>query len=464
MSSDPGSTVSDADLLVKARGLGKAYLIFAKPQDRLKQMIFRRRKFFQEYWAFQNVDLKVRRGEAVGIIGRNGSGKSTLLHTIAGTLQPTHGTIEVSGRIAPLLELGAGFNPEFTGRENVSLAASILGLSDGLIAERFDAILQFAALGDFIDQPIKTYSSGMYARLAFAVAAHVDADLLIVDEILSVGDAAFVQKCMRFIRGFRERGTLLFVSHDTAAVNSLCDRAVWMDAGQVRADGAPKEIGLAYQAALHEETDGQAFSVVGRRRSMPPARSRTAVPDPRHATIAKSASRNQLEVFEFDPDAPSYGERRAWIKNVRFVTPDGATQHTPEGGEEACVEIVCQTEAALAKPILGFVVRDGRGQPLFGDNTYLAFQDRPVAARSGGELRATFRFQLPYLPTGDYALTAAVADGTDRENTVQHWIEEAVMFRVETASLAHGLIGIPMLDINLWSDAASGEGTARQTG
>lgn len=203
-----------SEIAIKAQGLGKSYLIYAKPQDRLKQMILRWRKYYQEYWAVQNVDLTIRRGEAVGIIGRNGSGKSTLLQMIAGTLQPNSGGLSVEGRVAPLLELGAGFNPEFTGRENVRLAAAILGLTASEIHERQDAIIDFAGIGDFVDQPVKTYSSGMFARLAFAVAAHVDADILIIDEILAVGDAAFTQKCMRFIRQFKEKGTLLFVSHD----------------------------------------------------------------------------------------------------------------------------------------------------------------------------------------------------------------------------------------------------------
>jgi len=172
-----------SEIAIKAQGLGKSYLIYAKPQDRLKQMILRWRKYYQEYWAVQNVDLTIRRGEAVGIIGRNGSGKSTLLQMIAGTLQPNSGGLSVEGRVAPLLELGAGFNPEFTGRENVRLAAAILGLTASEIHERQDAIIDFAGIGDFVDQPVKTYSSGMFARLAFAVAAHVDADILIIDEI-----------------------------------------------------------------------------------------------------------------------------------------------------------------------------------------------------------------------------------------------------------------------------------------
>ncbi len=205
-----------SEVVIYAKDLGKVYQIYRKPIDRLKQMLFRgRRKFYDEYWALRGVDLEIRRGETIGIVGRNGSGKSTLLQMICGTLAPSQGELAVSGRIAALLELGAGFNPEFTGRENVFLAASVLGLTEQQIVGRFESIAEFAGIGDFIDQPVKIYSSGMYARLAFAVAAHVDADILIIDEILAVGDVAFTQKCMRFIRAFQERGTIFFVSHDT---------------------------------------------------------------------------------------------------------------------------------------------------------------------------------------------------------------------------------------------------------
>ena len=171
------------------------------------------------------------------MIGRNGSGKSTFLQLVCGTLTPTVGSVQVKGRIAALLELGAGFNPEFTGRDNVFLSASILGLSQEQITERYDRIEEFAGIGDFIDQPVKVYSSGMYARLAFAVAAHVDADILIIDEILAVGDAAFTQKCMRFIRQFKEHGTILFVSHDASSIVNLCDRCLWLENGSVRQIG-----------------------------------------------------------------------------------------------------------------------------------------------------------------------------------------------------------------------------------
>ena len=223
-----------SEIVLRAENLGKAYLIYPRPEDRLKQMIFRWKRYYSEYWALRGVSLEIRKGEAVGLIGRNGAGKSTFLQLATGIITPTEGQVSVEGRVAALLELGAGFNPEFTGAENVYLSATILGLTREEVDERFAAIAEFAAIGDFLHLPVKLYSSGMYARLAFAVAAHVDASVLIVDEILAVGDAAFAQKCMRFIRKFRENGTLIFVSHSPASVLSLCDRP----SGWIRAKSA----------------------------------------------------------------------------------------------------------------------------------------------------------------------------------------------------------------------------------
>lgn len=227
------------EVVIRAEGIGKLYAIFSRPEDRLKQMLLgrlTRRRWYREHWALQDVSFSISRGEAVGIVGRNGAGKSTLLQLITGIVSPTVGHVSIRGRVAALLELGAGFNPEFTGRENVYLSASLLGLTQEEIDERFGEIEAFADIGMFIDQPVKFYSSGMYARLAFAVAAHVDADVLIIDEILSVGDVAFNQKCMRFIKKFKETGTLLFVTHDTRRPWPICviARSGWMGGGCVK--------------------------------------------------------------------------------------------------------------------------------------------------------------------------------------------------------------------------------------
>ncbi|WLS12029.1 ABC transporter ATP-binding protein (plasmid) [Shinella sumterensis] len=434
-----------SNIALKAAGLGKAFQIYRKPQDRLKQMVFRWNRYYEEYWAVQNVDLTVHRGETVGIVGRNGSGKSTLLQLIAGTLQPSVGTLSVYGRVAPLLELGAGFNPEFTGRENVKLAGTIMGVAPDYINKRFDEILDFAGIGEFIEQPVKTYSSGMYARLAFAVAAHVEPDILIVDETLSVGDAAFGQKCMRYIRQFKKDGTLLFVSHDTAAVTALCDRVLWLDNGMIRAEGATKDVTFAYHAALREEIDGGGFSVAGRRRHHPVQPSR----DLRHEKIRKSDKRNVIEVFEFDPDAPSFGKKGGTIDYVRIKTAGGGHLAEPEGGESVTVEIVCTAQAELTNPIIGFLLRDKLAQNIFGDNTYLSYAEDHVSVAAGQQFKASFTFQMPYLPPGDYSIAAALAEGSQTDHVQHHWIDEALIFRIAAGHVTHGVLGIPMNEITL---------------
>jgi ABC-type polysaccharide/polyol phosphate transport system ATPase subunit len=241
-----------SDVAVRVRGLCKSYLIYQRPLDRLLQSLLRhRRTFYREFRALHDVSLDVKRGEVVGILGRNGAGKSTLLQAICGTITPTAGTIEVHGRIAALLELGAGFTPEFTGRENVMVSAAILGMTPAQIAARFDAIVAFAELAEFIDQPVKTYSSGMYIRLAFAVMIHIEPQILIVDEALAVGDIAFRNKSLEAILKLVERGvTILFVTHDISTLQLLCSRVIWLDHGVIREIGDPVRVSQNYYAEM----------------------------------------------------------------------------------------------------------------------------------------------------------------------------------------------------------------------
>lgn len=242
--------------VIRARNLGKCYQVYAQPQDRLKQFLWRgRRQYYREFWALRGVDFEIMPGEVVGIIGRNGSGKSTLLQLVCGTLNPSVGEVEVKGRIAALLELGAGFNPDFTGRENVFLSAAVLGLSESEIAARFDEIVDFSGIRDFIDQPVKTYSSGMYVRLAFSVAISVDPDILVIDEALSVGDGEFARKSFDRIMALKDAGkTILFCSHSLYQVEALCNRAMWLDSGELKVLGAPAQAIIGYNAFMDERT------------------------------------------------------------------------------------------------------------------------------------------------------------------------------------------------------------------
>jgi lipopolysaccharide transport system ATP-binding protein len=262
MLSDESPPVSTTPA-IRVQGLGKRYEIYARPHHRLLQTLFRgRHAFYREFWALRDVTLEIGRGETVGIIGRNGSGKSTLLQLIAGTLIPTEGTVNVVGRIAALLELGSGFNPEFTGRENVFLNGSILGLTMRETEERFDAIAAFADIGEFIDQPIKMYSSGMVVRLAFAVAVHVEPDVLVVDEALSVGDTSFQSKCLSRVRGLQERGVaILLATHSEPMIIEYCDRVAYLDRGKLVVVGPTRKIVEFYANARVAQAGGTALAL-----------------------------------------------------------------------------------------------------------------------------------------------------------------------------------------------------------
>jgi lipopolysaccharide transport system ATP-binding protein len=246
-----------SDTIVSVRDLSKVYEIYGRPVDRLKQFLVRgRRRYFREFWALKNVSFEVARGEVFGIIGRNGSGKSTLLQIICGTLPGTYGDVRVNGRIAALLELGAGFNPEFSGRENIYLYGALVGLSRRQVEERFDDMVSFADIGDYIEQPVKTYSDGMFVRLAFSVAINVDPDVLVVDEALAVGDEAFQRKCYQRIMGIRDNGgTILFVSHSAQAVTELCDRTLLLDAGERLLVSTPETAVARYHKLIFSPAD-----------------------------------------------------------------------------------------------------------------------------------------------------------------------------------------------------------------
>jgi lipopolysaccharide transport system ATP-binding protein len=434
-----------SDITLRAENLSKAYHIWRKPEDRLKQMLMPWRRYYSEYWALRDLNIEIARGEAVGIVGRNGAGKSTFLQLACGTLEPTAGSVQLSGRVAALLELGAGFNPEFTGRENVGLAASILGLSQDQIDERFESIAAFAAIGDFIELPVKLYSSGMYARLAFAVAAHVDAEILIVDEILSVGDIAFGQKCMKYIAKFRERGSLLFVSHSTESVLALCDRAIWLDGGEVREIGPAKDVCRAYLRSLEKEKDdGGAFRSGGKRWT----ESADIQTKDHRAEKLEENFRNEVSVFSFNPDSEWFGHRGATITGTRILDREGRRHDLPLGGEEIILRIECEAHQQILNPIVGFYVKNRLGQTLFGDNTYITFQDQPFLVKANDKFAAEFRFILPYLPPGDYIITSAIAEGLQNNHIQHHWIEDAVVLSATGGHVQHGLVGIPMLNIH----------------
>ncbi len=240
-----------SEVVINCSGIGKAFQLYKHRNDQLKQILFGRwKQFHQQHWVLRDISFDVRKGECCGIIGRNGAGKTTLLQMICGITTPTRGDVTVSGRIAPILALGAGFDMELTGRENAMIGGAILGLRRGDIASRIDSIEAFADIGEFFQQPLKMYSSGMMSRLAFSVCAHVDADILIVDEALSVGDASFAQKCLDYIRDFARRGTILMVSHSPGTLEAFCDRVIWIEDGLIRDQGRPADVLANYNHTL----------------------------------------------------------------------------------------------------------------------------------------------------------------------------------------------------------------------
>jgi lipopolysaccharide transport system ATP-binding protein len=485
--------VADAPA-IEARGLGKAYLIYATPGDRLRQAVEPRlrralrplaraalgrelpeREYFSRYWALRGVHFHVGQGETVGIIGRNGSGKSTLLQMVCGTLNPTEGEVVTRGRVAALLELGSGFNPEYTGRENVFLNASVLGLTHVEAQARLDDILAFADIGDFVDQPVKTYSSGMGMRLAFSVIAHVDADILVIDEALAVGDAYFQQKCMRWLRRFRERGTVLFCGHDTGAVMSLCQRAIWLDRGVVRMMGPAKDVSEAYSAFIFAQTMGLPEELVRiaqpRVSEAPPAADSRRDDDGPASLAPVTAPADALRlppppeagpaIFDTQAVSSRFGSGQAEILGARMMAASGAELTWIEGDEEVAITARIRAHAEIESPIVGFIVKDRLGQPLLGDNTFRLFRNgSPPVLLAGEEWTARFAFRLPRIASGRYAVTVAVASGTLENHVQHHWLHDAFMFDVHSPYQNGTMIAVPMLEMTLTvAEAATAPGS-----
>lgn len=436
---------------IRVHNLSKTYRLYDRPSDRGKQWILpavqkclgrEPAQYYREVHAVENVSFEVKKGETLGIIGRNGSGKSTLLQLIVGTLSPTGGTIDIDGRVAALLELGAGFHPEFTGRENVFLNASLLGLSQADIDAQLDDMLAFAEIGASIDQPVKTYSSGMVVRLAFAVMAHVKADILVIDEALAVGDAFFVQKCIRFLRSFMERGTVLFVSHDSAAVLSLCRKALWLEHGRIAGIGEAKTVCDGY---LHD-----AYAVTQNKIGAEPP---VVLPAPESNVIQLRpsmipASKGE-QGLQHAKNVSGPEDRQARIEKILFNDAVGRTVHTVSKRERVSLRIWCRTFIWLRSPIVGFLVRDRFGQSLFGANTCLAGQGISDAVAPGSSFVAVLEFVMPVLHPGDYAMSVALADGTQQQHVQHHWIHDALAFTSAPAEPCFGLFAVELVHAGL---------------
>jgi lipopolysaccharide transport system ATP-binding protein len=434
------------DFAIKVENISKVYHLYDDPVDRLKESLHPlRKKYHRDFFALKDVCFKVKKGETVGIIGKNGSGKSTLLKILTGVLTPTEGHVATNGKVLALLELGAGFNPELTGIENIYFNGTLLGATKEEMDGKLEAILDFADIGEFVYQPVKTYSSGMYVRLAFAVIANMDADVLIVDEALSVGDAFFVQKCMRFLREFIKNGTLIFVSHDSGAVLNLCSRAVWLHEGILKNDGHPKEVTEAYLADLYESQQGASpiLSCVAEG----PSGEQIEPRDARLDFINTTSFRNDIEMFSFQDAGLSFGRGGASVSSIKLVDEMNVPLSWVVGGEVVGLVIRCLIRDSLLNPIVGFVVKDRLGQSVFADNTYLTYLHESISVTSGQTLEVQFSFRMPVMPVGDYSISVAIAEGTQQEHVQHQWINDALAFKVHSSSVCHGLLGIPMKKI-----------------
>ncbi|MBE0557421.1 MAG: ABC transporter ATP-binding protein [Proteobacteria bacterium] len=421
------------DFAIRADNLGKCYQIYEQPLDRLKQSLWRtRRRFYREFWALRECSFEIKKGETVGIIGSNGSGKSTLLQIICGTLNPTEGELGVNGQIAALLELGAGFNPEFTGRENVYMSAAIMGISRAEIESRYGRIAAFADIGSFIEQPVKTYSSGMYVRLAFAVAVNVSPDILVVDEALAVGDARFQQKCMAKIRSFCQTGTVIFVSHDTAAVTELCSRAIWVESGRIRMDGPPKYVVEKYLQFMYEGDGGFEAPAVKCAGNVP----------------------RDFDTEGFIPvgaDVRQFGDRRVTIEAVRLAS-QGFRNSVVYTGQACEIGVALHAHSDIANPIVGFIVKDRLGREILGDNTHLIRKGLP--SLTGGQ-RYVITFQIdawPNLLEGEYSLTVAIADGALHDHMQCHYLHDAAIFKSVPVRMPGGILSVPNTQVGFFPE------------
>jgi ABC-type polysaccharide/polyol phosphate transport system ATPase subunit len=398
--------------VVEFTGVSKSYSIYSTPGDRLKELAtFHRRQFHQDYWALRDVTFDVGRGETFCIVGENGCGKSTLLQICAGILQPTSGVVSVKGRIAALLELGAGFNPEFSGRDNVYLNAAILGFSAKQIDRKFADIAEFAEIGEFIDQPVKTYSSGMVVRLAFAVAINVDPEILLVDEALAVGDIYFRQRCLRKVHELRSRGvTILFVSHAIAEVKALGDRALWLEKGHVMAQGTTERVISQYLAAMAEkDANYQALDVIHH---------------PQRASVAPVEIVDEIPNIDY-----RFGDGRAEILGIAVCSDSGRPLSVLLPDSAIVVRVSVRAKSNLDRPIVGVTIRDERGVDLAGSNT--ESEGHPLSPLKAGDVTTVdFHLTIPTLYSTSLSFSPAVANGTLERYAVCDWIDNAVVLQM----------------------------------
>lgn len=421
-----------SDIAMRANGLGKAYHRYTSGGQHLRDLLMHDVSA-PEQWVLRDISMTLQQGEAVGIIGRNGAGKSTLLKIISGTLQPSQGSVEVYGRIGTMLELGAGLHDDYTGRENARFAAAVMGLSPAHFNAVADDIERFADIGSYFDRNVREFSSGMYARLAFSVNIHCSPSILIVDEILSVGDIGFQLKCLEFLRGFcAQGGTLLFVSHDDAAVRALCDRAIWLEDGEIADEGATDRVLRRYHTHIwKEQSNTDSFQVRD---------------DAPMQLTPPEQDNPDLAVVGFNPEHLSSDLVSGAVTWVGFFDSQGRQVPLVHGGKLVELRIRYHADASLTQATVCFVLRNRMAQLLFGARTAALAQ-----TAAGASHEARFRFILPYLPTGEYSLEpmiTAQVDGADQCVLTA----PPTVFPVQTVHISSGLANVRMRAVQVTRD------------
>ena len=463
------------EIVIKVQNLSKCYHIYDNPRDRLKQFIAPRlqrltwqqpKQYFREFWAVKDVSFEIKKGETVGIIGRNGSGKSTLLQMICGTLNPTHGSIETNGRIAALLELGSGFNPEFTGRENIYLNAAILGLSEQKIQKRFNEIVDFADIGDFLEQPIKNYSSGMVLRLAFSVSIHMDPDILIVDEALVVGDAGFQRKCFGHIEKFKERGgAILFCAHSSQMINELCDRAILIGSGQLLINNIPHLVTSFYHRLLNaspEETNAIRIELANLRLQadstfLESYEESGYVAPTNKVTDSIEVISDIKENHFFNPNLISessviYESTGGVIHNFMILSRTLEQVNLLKLGKVYSVNFNVDFESDIESTEVEFVFKTITGNVIAGADTKKLKISCLNDIKKGSSVNVNFEFYCNLLP-GSYLVSVGVRGVINGKHLLVHKIVEGILFRVldEPGLMEFGFINLnitPTMNIN----------------
>lgn len=405
--------------VVTIKNIDKVYPLYASRKDRLKELLLPWRQYHQKHLALKNITFDILQGEHLGIIGKNGSGKSTLLKIISGVLTPTSGSAKTSGTVGALLELGAGYNHQMTGRENINFMFSLSGLPESLKDATIERIISFADIGNYIDQPVKNYSSGMFVRLAFSQSIMTSPDILIVDEALSVGDVFFQQKCIRLMEEYRKNGTIIFVSHDMAMMSKICSKVIWLERGQIREIGNPKSVCDRYLGEIYSG-------------------------DISNRSSEEFFFKQSTSYFE---NHESIGTGDGKILNASLTSKTNAKQFV--GGEEVELHVNFESYLSLTSATIGFIVRNRLGSNIFGTNT--EDEGIKIQPHANHKYLVKFKFKMPYLQTGDYTISLAFAEGTCEKFNQIHYIFDALNFNISKTKEREVIFYQPMIFTELLS-------------